>query len=281
LRSLALSLVDFGKTREMNGYAFDNQCYGANAARVRDTFPKLHANWVAGAAEASAARGILAAIRESTPEEACAGVAVRLAKGTATAASVWDGVHLAAAELMMRARPRTTITAIHAVTSANALHHAYNVAADPQLRFLLLLQAVGWMGQFRTVAGAREDNLRAFQVTALEPAASAPSLERDLEETFAAIPSNPDASAARVVRLAADLPARQAFLQTALRLTIGKVTEVHQYKYLAALIEDVALVSPEWQPHLLAATVYYTKGPNDAEPAPMKRAREALRTLAI
>jgi hypothetical protein len=39
------------------------------------------------------------------------------------------------------------------------------------------------------------------------------------------------------------------------------------------------LVSPNWQPHLLATTVYYTKGTNDPDPAPMKRAREALRSL--
>jgi hypothetical protein len=83
-----------------------------------------------------------------------------------------------------------------------------------------------------------------------------------------------------VVRIGADLSGRQAFLTTSLRLTAAKVNEVHYYKYLAALIEDVSLVSPRWQPHLMAAAVYYTKGSNEGEPAPMKRAREALRALA-
>jgi hypothetical protein len=40
---------------------------------------------------------------------------------------------------------------------------------------------------------------------------------------------------------------------------LAKADEVHYYKYLGALIEDVPLVSPEWQRHLLAATVYYPK----------------------
>jgi len=65
----------------------------------------------------------------------------------------------------------------------------------------------------------------------------------------------------------------------ALRHTTAKVDEVHYFKYIAALIEDVPLASPEWQPRLLASSVYYLKGPADAEPAPMKRAREALRSL--
>jgi hypothetical protein len=57
------------------------------------------------------------------------------------------------------------------------------------------------------------------------------------------------------------------------------VDEVHYYKFLAALIEDVPLVSIEWQPYLLATTVYYVKGSNDPEPPAMKRACEALRAL--
>jgi hypothetical protein len=179
----------------------------------------------------------------------------------------------------MRARGSAALASIHSVTSANALHYAYLSAPDPQTRFLLLLQAVGWVGQFRTFAGARPDSLRAFPITDLEPGPTAP-LETALAETFAGLPKDVDASAARVFRLARELPARQAFLTAALRLTIGKVTEVHYYKYLAALIEDIPLVSPEWQPHLLATTVYYVKGSNDPEPAPMKRAREALRALA-
>jgi hypothetical protein len=108
-----------------------------------------------------------------------------------------------------------------------------------------------------------------------------PPVDRALSETFAGIPANPDAAALNVFRLAADLPARQAFLAEAVRLMLGKADEVHYYKYLAAMIEDVPLVSPAWQPHVLAATVYYAKGTEDSESQPMKRAREALRALAL
>src|SRR5205814_978796 len=104
LRSLILGLLDFGKQQQLNGYALDDQCYPANLKRVKDSFPRLGDTWVSGQADASATRGILAAIRESTPEEACADVSSRLVKGKANAAAAWDAVHLAAAELRMRAR---------------------------------------------------------------------------------------------------------------------------------------------------------------------------------
>ena len=38
LRSLVLSLLDFGKERKVDGYAFEDQCYLANAARVKAGF---------------------------------------------------------------------------------------------------------------------------------------------------------------------------------------------------------------------------------------------------
>ena len=168
----------------------------------------------------------------------------------------------------MRARSGAAIVGVHAVTAVNALHHAYLVMSEPQDRLLLLLQAVGWMGQFRKWAETREENLRQFPINDMEPSADAVPLDRALTEILAGVPSNLDASAARVLRLARDLPARQAFLATALRLVLTKGDEVHYYKYLAAVIEDVPLVSPEWQPHFLAAAVYYMKGTNDPEPAP-------------
>ena len=132
------------------------------------------------------------------------------------------------------------------------------------------------MGQFRTWAGARPENMRAFRITDMEPASSVA-----VSEIFAGIPSNLDASAGRVFRLAADPAARREYLAAAMRLTLAKAGEVHYYKYLAALIEDVPLMSAEWQPHMLAATVFYVKGANDPETAPMRRAREVLGTLKL
>jgi hypothetical protein len=276
LRSLVLALLDFGREQRMNGFALDDQCYNANARRVA----ALHPRWEGTASDAQATRAIVTTIRHATPAEACAEVAARLGKGQAGPASVWDAVHLAAAELRMRARKGAALASIHAVTSANALHYAWLTASDPGDRALLLLQAVGWIGQFRTAASARPDDLRELSILDLEPSVESAPLERTLTEIYDGLSTNPDDAAARVLRLAPDMQARRTYLAGALRLSSAKANEVHYYKYLAALIEDLPLVSPVWQPHLLAATVYYLKGSSDPEPVPMKRAREAARGLA-
>ncbi len=198
LRSLVLALLDFGKQQKVNGYAFEDQCYRGNLKRLKETLPRLDDAWMAEQAEPAVTRSLLGVIRESTAEEACTEVAARFAKGKTTAGTVWDAVHLAAAEVRMRARSGAAIVGVHAVTAVNALHHAYLVMSEPQDRLLLLLQAVGWMGQFRKWAETREDSLRRFPINDMEPSADAAPLDRALTETLAGVPSNLDASAARV-----------------------------------------------------------------------------------
>jgi hypothetical protein len=62
----------------------------------------------------------------------------------------------------------------------------------------------------------------------------------------------------------------------ATRYTLAKADEVHFYKYLASLIEDIPLVSAQWRPQLIAASLYYTKGSKDPDPVWAQRARAAL-----
>src|SRR5258707_11346712 len=88
LRSLVSSLLDFAREQQMNGYALDDQCYPANLKRVKDSFSRLGEIWSPGPADAGATRGVLAAIREGTPDEACADAASRLIKGEASAAAL-------------------------------------------------------------------------------------------------------------------------------------------------------------------------------------------------
>ncbi|MBI3208781.1 MAG: hypothetical protein HYZ37_07755 [Candidatus Solibacter usitatus] len=273
LRSLVLAMLDFGKQQRVNGYGMDDQCYAANLRRVKDSFGKLHAGWAEEKGDAGATNSIVAAIRNATPDEACADVTERMVKGSANAGAVWDAVHLASAELRMRARAGAALASVHGVTSANGLRHAFLAASDARTRFLLTLQAVGWMGQFRTASAARPENLRPFNITEMEPGGEV----TPMSEIFAGIPGDLDAAAGRVFRMGKDLAARQSFFTAALRHTLAKSEEVHYYKYLAALLEDVPLVSPAWQPHMVASTVYYLKGAGDKDSATMKRAREAMR----
>ncbi|MBM3734783.1 MAG: hypothetical protein FJW39_03280 [Acidobacteria bacterium] len=273
LRSLVLGMLDFGTKSTMNGFALEDQCYFANRRRVAETFAKLPDTWADREGDDSAARSILEVLRDAPHADACADLATRLVKGQATAGSVWDAIHLSAAELRMRAGRSTVIGGIHAVSAINALHHAWFASMSARTRYLLLLQAAGWIAQFREWMAAGKDGLRNRAITALSPIEGKMP---DTAQTLAGVPGDLDQAASCAMRMAQDGDARTAFLNAAMRQSIAKVDEVHYYKYLAALIEDIRLVSPRWQPHLTAACVYYLKGPQDPVPAPMELARQAL-----
>ena len=68
------------------------------------------------------------------------------------------------------------------------------------------------------------------------------------------------------------------FFQEATRLLCLKsTTEVHDFKYPIALFENYRYASPEWKPHLLAASVYVLHGTQMEDAPMMAQARERLK----
>ena len=231
LRSIALALCDFGPETKMNGFGFADQTWNGNVKRAVP-------NASAGASKEDDVKGIVAAIRSAAPNEACADAAARVAKG-ATAASVWDAVHLASAELTTRLAGGGIITGIHAASAANAMHFAWQSAGDARTRGLILLQAVGWMAQFR-VAGEQRADIKKTDITTISEGPS------------------------------------RAELGNELKLVITKANEVHYYKFPVAIAEDYHLVSERWRPAFASAIKHYTKSGADPDIPPMKRAMELL-----
>jgi hypothetical protein len=135
------------------------------------------------------------------------------------------------------------------------------------------------MGQFRNLMADNGKALRDRKITDLVPADLPADPEKAVAQAAADVTTRPDAAAGKVFRLAQDLATADAFMTAARRLVIAKANEPHYYKFPAALFEDCRLVSPAWRPHVLAATVYYLKGPDDPDSPVMRRAREALRPL--
>ena len=68
------------------------------------------------------------------------------------------------------------------------------------------------------------------------------------------------------------------FVQTAHSWLCRKASnDHHEYKFLAAILEDAGWVSPTWRPHLLAASVHYFHGDRSPDNSVIEQAREALR----
>ena len=265
----------------VDGYAFEDQCYLANAARVKAGFAKLSATqWTAADSDPAAVRAVWEAIRSTRrpkrPARKRPSALVRRNGSRKQRVGRRASFRRRAGHARRTGRDHSGIRAVSAV---NGLHHAYVACGDPALQFLLVLQGVGWVGQFRKLVESRADGQRAFSIMDLEPIGDAQPLDGMIQATFAAVPSKVDEAASRVVQLADRPGSRQAFLSAAVRTTLAKGDEVHFYKFLAAILEDTPQVSAQWQPRFLAASVHYMKGPANAEPAAIKRAREAMRTL--
>jgi hypothetical protein len=276
LRSLILGLLDFGPDERVNEYAFADQSYLPNLELAGKAIARLPGDWTSKEGNPSITRELLAALRSASVEESCQHAIELLRSGRCSAQSIWDAVHLVSGELMMR---QPGIYGIHTVTSANGLRYAYQAAANPETRLMLLLQGVGWMGQFQRFMATKNDGLANTQITTLEEAEIPSSRDEAIEEILALVGKNTPQAAARAARYARQYPEAGDLAQAAYQLVFRKGTDAHDYKYPAAIFEDYRLVSPAWRPQMLAAAMYHLRGTAAADSPVMQRALEAVRRI--
>ncbi|MYC67960.1 MAG: hypothetical protein F4X12_16665 [Acidobacteriia bacterium] len=273
LRSLILGLLDFGPDRRMNGYSFEDQSHTTNAELARKSLARLPPDWISTeSADTSPARGVLEAVRSAEPLAASTEVADMLAKGKASSRDAWDGIHLAAGDLMLRL---PGILGVHCVTSANALHYAFRMSSDAETRLYLLLQGVGWMGQFARYM-SRNDQMRDLDLSKLERADASGNGGDEVAAILEQLGSDTDEAARKAIGYAMDHQDLTEFSRMARNILFHKAEESHRFKYAAAVFEDLELVSPAWRPHMLATSTYYLQGPADRNSAAVVRARKAL-----
>jgi hypothetical protein len=274
--------------------------YLPNTARVDRHVEKLPASWVAGNGEGAATLELFGLLRAGKPDQACELAVNQLMRG-AGAQTVWDAVHLAAAELMIRhvsgwglaSRP------LHSNTSAAALHYAFMTSRSARTRLLALLQAVAWTGD-KTKSELSENSLRDIAITELAPPLAPLPAAADLAvaEIFSLLPSrhyewdrmkgavlaygnraDADLASRKVFVLAKERPqAVPLFVKAAQSWLCQKASgDAHDYKYPAAIFETAGSVSPRWQPHLLAASVHFLHGKQSPDHTVVLQSREALR----
>src|SRR4051794_12594062 len=215
VRSLAFGLLDLhGDSRHVAVGPY--QANLENAKKVRD-------DWQTGRRDPGATRAMLAVIRGTTPESAPA-EAVKLLNDGISPDSIWDAVILAGNEVMIR---KPDILAIHAVTSANALHFIFGASGDDTTRRLALLQAVGWHSLFR----GRIKPGEGLSIDSLEPMKpDASGKEEVVGEIFATINDDRSKAARKVVAYLADGGSDEALFAGARRMIFRKGKDSHDYK---------------------------------------------------
>jgi hypothetical protein len=237
--------------------------------RRNQTLPaKIRKEWQPGKPSLEATTEMLAALREASADEACDKLVEQLNRGVAPQ-SIWDALFLGAGELLMR---QPGIVALHAVTSTNALHFAYQTSASDETRKLLLLQTAAFLPLFRgDRAGGK--GVRIDQFEPLPPKAAGLLA---IEEIFADVSNDRMTAARKMSAYLKENPQPELLLTAARRLIFLKGTNAHDYKFSSAVLEDYAHVSPKWRDRYLAASVFNLRGSGGPDNELVKRTRAAL-----
>ena len=278
LRSLAYALLAHEGGNPATRDADADRPWRLNQERATRIAP----GWLHGKESAEATREMLKVLRDGSPDDAC-NLAVDLLNRGASPQSLWDAILDGSGELLMR---RPGIVALHAVTTANALHFAFRTSTDDGTRRLLLLQNAAFLPMFRAAVG---NDLTGPRVDALEPVApkAAGGGEAALAEIFEDVTRDKPAAAGKVLAYLGGAGGQgdaaggsggraDALLAGARRLLFQKGDNAHDYKFSSAVLEDYRHVSPAWRDRFLAASVYMLRGSGDRDNALVQRVRAAL-----
>ena len=263
LRSLAYGLLDHDGGNPAKGDAEADRPFRKNQELVT----KIRADWQDGKPDGAATLDVLQTLRTASHEEASAKV-VALLNHSAAAKSVWDGIFASAAELLAR---RPGLVSLHALTSTNALHFAYQTSGNDETRRLLLLQNAAFLTLFRGDPKA----IKELDLDKLESDGekeSAPSLD----DIFATLSRDRLGAARKVLAWSKKQADPNDFINAARRLVFLKGSNSHDYKFSSAVLEDCRNLSPAWRARFLAASVFNLKGSGDKDNDLVKRTRAAL-----
>jgi hypothetical protein len=262
VRRLGPGLAESGLRSLVLGLANDaDGPHTAAFTRSRALASRLPAGWLGAREAPERSLEVLRALRgRSAPE--CQDTVLEAYRSGLGPATVWDGLRLYAAELMLLRPARRDVFPVHTLTEMEALGHAFDRAPDEATRRLIALQAGAWIATVRDAVvrnnGAYADGPgidantggAARDLTEAVDARSPMQVARALQE-------NPGGEGPYLARLRGDLVAR--------------ADQNHQYKLVGAAIEESRRVNPRWRARVLATAVDYV--PAAAEPTTEVHAR--------
>ena len=233
---------------------------------------QIREDWAAGQPDPMVTTSLLQTLRQATPKEAASSVVAHLNRGVA-ASSLWDGILLAASELLMR---QQAIVPLHATTATNALFYTFRQSGKDSTRRLALLQAASWIALFRDGTRSRGGFPDKPNIDEFQPADAAPA---NIESVFDDLQQDRVHAAAQTLAFGRAGGNTAKFFDAARHLIFTKGTDAHDFKFAASAFEDFSHASPAVRPQLLAASVYYLKGTREPDSPLLQRTREALAIL--
>lgn len=277
LRSLVLGLLDYGQEEKVNGFAFEDQTYRSNLRLAKTLSAQMFSDRTGNATDAGPTQGLLTLLRDSdNAVGVCQHLANELQSERCTPQQAWDAIHLAAGELMMR---QPGIFGIHTVTSSSALRYAYDTASEREMQGFLLLQAAGWMCQFRQFMAGQKAGLNNTAIDQIQATEIDDTGPESCQQIFAQIGQDPSLAATQAMSYATRHPLARDFKRLGRNLIFRKATDAHDYKYAVSIFEDYQRVSPVWRPQILATATYHLRGSSLPDSPLMDRARKIIDSI--
>ena len=266
LRSLAYALLQHNKGNPADRDDPADRPGRLNLARAT----RIKEGWYAGKPDAAASADLLSTLRKGSENDASQQVVELLNRGIAPQ-SIWDALFDGAGELLLR---KANIVSLHAVTTTNALHYAYQASGDDLNRRMLILQNAAFLTLFRDALGKTSGT----QIDQLEPAGTSGSKEGRgaIEEIFAEASHDKMAAARKALAYLQAGHEPESLIHAARRLVFLKGNDAHDYKFSSAVLEDYYHASPSYRERYLAASMLLLPGSADKDNNLVKRTRAAL-----
>lgn len=266
LRSLAYALLNHhGEPNPADSDLGPDRAWRRTEAKLAE----LDRRWLAGESEPSATIDALAALRTATPEEAVDVVVEALKNGIGTQ-SIYDALFLSAGEMLMQ---QPGIVALHAVTSTNAMHYAFQTARTAEVRQRVLLQNAAFIPYFREAMRGRGE-VRDRRIDA----PTDPSTQEipTLDTVFRSISHDRSRASGEMLSFLNSGGHAEDVLQAARRLVFLKGNDSHDYKFSSAVLEDFRAVSPPFRNQYLASAAFQLPGADDPNNQLVDRTRAVL-----
>ena len=264
LRSLAYALLYHESENPSRRDAEADRPGRRNQKLVKE----ISAAWYDGKPDTDTTKIFLKTLREGSWERAGDHVVELLNRGVAPQ-SLWDALFESAGELLMR---KPGIATLHAVTTTNALHYAFQHTANDETRRFLLLQNAAFIPLFRGRANAD----KGIMIDEFEPVSPKSAGAEAVEEIFADVSRDKMLAARKTLAWLTANGDAKPFIAAAQRLIYLKGTDSHDYKFSSAVLEDYFDLSPKLRDRFLAASVFWLKGSGGPNSQLVARTRAAL-----
>ncbi|QDU56976.1 hypothetical protein [Aeoliella mucimassa] len=268
LRSLTYALLQHEGDNPSQRDAEADRPYRQNVELAK----QVRSDWQAGIVEPSATRELLATLRSATPQQASEQV-VDLLNRKISPQAVWDALFVAAGELLMR---QPAIVALHAVTTTNALHFAYQTSGDQETRLLLMLQNAAFLAMFRDAMGGR-GSVKSLSIDDLQPEVPTEQGAGAIEEIFSELNGQPATAASKMLGYLNQSQDASEMMDAARVLIFMKGDNAHDYKFSSAVLEDYYHLSPDWRNTYMASNLFLMRGSQTPDNQLVARARSALK----